>query len=66
MRKGKIESGVIRFEIPIKNSSTTLNCQELEVLRHLAEKNGLSLRRYVAVILKKAIHEETEKPIKMF
>ncbi len=66
MRKGKIERGVIRFEIPIKDSSTTLSTGEIEKLQKLAKKSGLSLRRYVAVLLKNALKNETERPLKMF
>ncbi len=66
MRKKKIESGVIRFEIPIANNSTSLSSKEINKLQHLARKNGLSLRRYVALIIKNTIHDETERPLKMF
>ena len=66
MRKKEIESGVIRFEIPIRESSTTLDVSEIKKLQKLAKKSGLSLRRYVAILLKKALEDETEKPLKMF
>ncbi len=66
MRKSKIESGVIRFEIPIKESATTLSSSDIEKLQKLAKKSGLSLRRYVAVLLKNALQNETERPLKMF
>ncbi|MBU1077049.1 MAG: hypothetical protein KKH98_07145 [Spirochaetes bacterium] len=66
MRRRKIGSGVIRFEIPIESSSTSLSAREIAKLQQLAKRNGLSLRRYVALILKNVIHEETEKPLKMF
>ena len=66
MRKKVIESGVIRFEIPIEDSSTTLTVEEIKKLQKLAKKSGLSLRRYVALLLKNAILNETEKPLKMF
>ncbi len=66
MRKKEIESGVIRFEIPIENSATTLTVEEIKKLQKLAKKSGLSLRRYVALILKDAIQNETNRPLKMF
>ena len=66
MRKNIIESGVIRFEIPIEDSSTTLNVEEIKKLQKLAKKSGLSVRRYVALILKRAIQDETDRPLKMF
>lgn len=66
MRKRKIESGVIRFEIPIANNPTSLSRKDIAKLQELARKNGLSLRRYVAMVLKNIIHDETEKPLRMF
>lgn len=66
MRKKEIESGVIRFEIPIQDSLTTLTVEEIKKLQKLAKQSGLSLRRYVAVLLKKALQNETERPLKMF
>ena len=66
MRKKTIESGVIRFEIPIQESATSLSNEEIRKLQSLAKKSGLSLRRYVALILKQTINNETNRPLKMF
>jgi len=66
MRKKNIESGVIRFEIPIEESSTTLTLAEIKKLQQFAKKNGLSVRRYVALVLKKHINDEVNKPLKIF
>ena len=52
--------------VPVGSSLTSLSVNEVNKLKKLAKKSGLSVRRYLTIMIKENLNEIENKPLKLF